>query len=59
MHKAIAIIQFKLEGVLAKEHPDFHMENRAFWRIDPEKGTLCSFWMEVCINLLDTQFSNH
>lgn len=28
MHKAISIIQFKLEGALAKEHPDFHMENR-------------------------------
>ncbi len=28
MHKAIAIIQFKLEGLLIQAHPEFHMENR-------------------------------
>ncbi len=28
MHKAIAIIQFKLDGQLAEEYPDFKMENR-------------------------------
>ena len=28
MHKAISIIQFKVEGQLAKEHPGFQLENR-------------------------------
>lgn len=28
MHKAIAIIQFKLEGNIIKNHPDFKMQNR-------------------------------
>ena len=40
MHKAIAIIQFKLEGQLIRRHKEFHMENRCLLhRIDPEKGT--------------------
>ena len=56
MHKAIAIIQFKLEGVLAKEHPDFHMENRCVLEgIDPEKGTVQLPDGSVH-NLLDTHF---
>lgn len=29
MHKAIAIIQFKLEGQLYKQHPEWNMDNRA------------------------------
>lgn len=28
MHKAITIIQFKLEGQLIKRHPEYHMDNR-------------------------------
>ena len=41
MHKAIAIIQFKLEGRLVKKHKEFQMEDRALLhRIDPEKGTI-------------------
>ena len=28
MHKAIAIIQFKLEGQMIKRHPEYEMENR-------------------------------
>lgn len=28
MHKAISIIQFKLEGQLIRRHKEFHMENR-------------------------------
>lgn len=28
MHKAISIIQFKLEGQMIKKHPEWHMENR-------------------------------
>lgn len=30
MHKAISIIQFKLEGQLIKRNPDFKMDNRLF-----------------------------
>ncbi len=41
MHKAMAIIQFKLEGQLIMRHPEFHMEDRLlFNRIDYEKGTV-------------------
>lgn len=41
MHKAIAIIQFKLEGQLIRRHKEFHMENRCLLhRIDPEKCTI-------------------
>lgn len=40
MHKAIAIIQFKLEGQLYKKHPEWKMDNRALLEgIDVEKGT--------------------
>lgn len=28
IHKAITIIQFKLEGQLIKKHPEYHLENR-------------------------------
>lgn len=41
MHKAIAIIQFKIEGQLIKEHPEYHMEERLLLdKIDFEKGTI-------------------
>lgn len=41
MHKAMAIIQFKLEGQLIMRHPEFHMEERMLLdRIDYEKGTV-------------------
>ena len=41
MHKAISIIQFKLEGQIAKRHKDFGLENRAMLhRINYEKGTV-------------------
>ncbi|MCD7867546.1 MAG: fructose-1,6-bisphosphatase [Clostridiales bacterium] len=41
MHKAISIIQFKLEGKLVQTHKDFGMEDRALLhRIDPEKKTI-------------------
>jgi fructose-1,6-bisphosphatase-3 len=41
MHKAIAVIQFKLEGQLIMRRPDFQMEDRCFLhRISPEKGTI-------------------
>lgn len=41
MHKAIAIIQFKLEGQLLRRHREFQMEDRCLLhRIDPQKGTI-------------------
>lgn len=41
MHKAISIIQFKLEGQLILKHKEFHMEERLLLhRIDPEKGII-------------------
>ena len=41
MHKAIAIIQFKLEYEVIKRNPEFHMENRLMLKfIDFEKGTI-------------------
>ncbi len=40
-HKAIAILQFKLEGQLYKKHPEWNMQDRALLdRIDYEKGTI-------------------
>ena len=42
MHKAITIMQFKLEGQLIKEHPEFEMEKRLLLdKIDIKKGTVC------------------
>lgn len=41
MHKAIAIMQFKLEGQIIKENPEFGMESRLLLdKIDYEKGTI-------------------
>lgn len=41
MHKAISIIQFKLEGQLIKRHPEFLMDNHIMLdRIDYEHGTV-------------------
>ncbi len=41
MHKAIAIIQFKLEGQLIKKRPEFQMEHRLFLdKMDLEKGNV-------------------
>jgi fructose-1,6-bisphosphatase-3 len=41
MHKAIAIIQFKLEAQIIKDNPQFHMEDRLLLdKIDYEKGTI-------------------
>lgn len=45
MHKAIAILQFKLEGQLIMRHPEFHMESRMLLdKIDFQKRR--SAWME-------------
>lgn len=41
MHKAIAVIQFKLEGQLIRRHKEFQLEDRCMLhRINPEKGTI-------------------
>lgn len=55
MHKAIAIIQFKLEGQLIQRNPGFHMENRRLLHlIDYEKGTIRIGEREL--ELLDKNF---
>lgn len=53
MHKAIAIMQFKVEGQISKKYPDFGFEDRnLLHKIDFEKGTLCvdgvEYEMEDC-----------
>ena len=41
MHKAISIIQHKLEGQVIARHPEFHMEDRLLLdKIDMERGTV-------------------
>jgi fructose-1,6-bisphosphatase-3 len=41
MHKAISIIQFKMESRNIARHPEFHMESRnLLHKIDFEKGTI-------------------
>ncbi len=41
MHKAISVIQFKLEGQLYDKHPEWHMEHRNLLKaISQEKGTV-------------------
>lgn len=55
MHKAISIIQFKVEGQISREHPEFGFERRNFLhRIDYEKGTVSIDGVEY--NLLDDYF---
>ena len=40
-HKAIAVLQFKLEGQLYKKHPEWNMQDRALLEhINYEKGTI-------------------
>ncbi len=39
IHKAITVIQFKLEGQLIKKHPEYHLENRRLLdKMNLEKG---------------------
>lgn len=41
MHKAISVIQFKLEGQLIRRHPEYEMEDRSLLeRIDYKRGTV-------------------
>lgn len=55
MHKAISVIQFKLEGQLIKRHPDFYMEDRLLLdKMNLEKGTVVVEGVEY--PLKDTSF---
>lgn len=55
MHKAIAMIQFKLEGQMIKKHPDWDMEERLLLdKINLEKGTILVDGVEY--PLRDTNF---
>ena len=55
MHKAISIIQFKVEGQIIKAHPEMGLEDRnLLHRIDYEKGTIFLDGKEY--PLLDTNF---
>ena len=41
MHKAISILQFKVEGQIIKKNPEYHLESRTLLHhIDYEKGTV-------------------
>lgn len=41
MHKAIAVIQFKVEGQLIRRHPEYHMDDRILLdKINFEEGTV-------------------
>ena len=56
MHKAISIIQFKLEEQLIRRHKEFLMDDRLLLeRIDPEKGTI-TMPDGNTYPLLDTEF---
>lgn len=55
MHKAIAIMQFKLEGQLIKRHPEYEMEDRLLLdKINSMNGTVTIDNKEY--PLLDTHF---
>lgn len=54
MHKAITIIQLKLEGQLIKRHPEFGMENRLLLdKINYEKKTVMVDGVEYPIKDMD------
>lgn len=55
MHKAISVIQFKVEGQLIKEHPEFGLEGRNLLHlVDYDKGTICLDG--VVYDMLDRHF---
>ncbi len=55
IHKAIAIIQFKLEGQVIKKHPEFEMDDRLLLdKIDYEKKTVVAYGKEY--EICDTDF---
>lgn len=55
MHKAISVIQFKLEGQLIARHPEYGMESRSlFKKVDFERGIIEIDGVEY--KLRDTSF---
>lgn len=55
MHKAIAIMQFKIEGQIIKRHPEFKMEDRLLLdKIDREKWEITVY--DHTYKLNDTSF---
>lgn len=55
MHKAIAVMQFKLEGQLLKRRPEFHMEDRLLLdKIDYVNKKVIAYGK--CYDILDTDF---
>ncbi|MDY3857702.1 MAG: fructose-1,6-bisphosphatase [Muribaculaceae bacterium] len=55
MHKAIAMIQFKIEGQLSRKHPEFGLEHRNMLEhIDRGKGTVTVYGKEY--PMLDMNF---
>lgn len=55
MHKAISVLQFKLEGRIIARHPEWNMEHRnLLHRMDLEKGTVEIDGVEYQLN--DTSF---
>jgi fructose-1,6-bisphosphatase-3 len=55
MHKAISIIQFKIEDAIIARHPEYHMKDRQLLRaMDLEKGTVTVEGVEYPLN--DTNF---
>ena len=55
MHKAISIIQFKVEGIFSERNPQFEMEDKELLKnIDYHKGTVTIGGKEYLLN--DTHF---
>lgn len=55
IHKAIAVMQFKLEGQVIMKHPEFLMDDRLLLdKIDYEKKTVMAYGKEYPMN--DTDF---
>ncbi len=55
MHKAISIIQFKVEAALIKKHPEFEMSHRLLLdKMDLERGVVTIEGKEYALN--DTNF---
>lgn len=55
MHKAISMLQFKIEGQVIKRHPEFEMDDRLLLdKIDIEKGEIDLYGQNYKLN--DTSF---
>ena len=58
MHKAIAVIQFKVEEAIIQRHPEYEMENRMLLTaVDYQKGTDYDRWKRI--SYAGYEFSNH